>query len=98
MKAKTTIGFRLDTEFTAEAEARARKLGLSVHELAYKIFVEWLTGRDGGKVAAAMRKLHEELSKLRSDLREATVALLCDAGKVESRDDAQDWVNTTLFK
>jgi hypothetical protein len=106
-KASTTISFRfvdLDNEEGLSAEeladlarAEAQKYGISAHELARQVFLDWLMDHERHAVAEALGQVQEELSKQRADLREAVICLLCDAGKAE-RQDAEEWVSTHLCK
>ena len=96
--------FRTNRETKEKADAEAEKYGMSRHELARQVFNDWLddTERDEIREALdhltqAVRKLEEELSQQRADLKQALIALLCDAGKLEE-DDARRWVEPRLFR
>ena len=105
-KAPGTISFRfVDSaqdglsagELCELARAEARKYGLSPHELARQVFLDWLLDHERHALAEALGQLQEEVSKQRADLREAVICLLCDAGKAE-RQEAEEWVSTHLFQ
>jgi hypothetical protein len=44
-----------------------------------------------------MTELASEVRKQRSDLKEALIAVLCDAGKLEERE-AREWLESRLFQ
>jgi hypothetical protein len=90
------VGYRLDSEAAAELSAEAKKLGISPHELARQVLLDWLSDKERHATEKALSELRAEVAKLRADLKEGFVALLCDAGKLE-REDAEDWVNGRLF-
>src|SRR4051794_4236090 len=91
------ITYRLsDPLFRALAQA-AKKAGESPHRLARRVLMEWL--QDAGRKEAdeTLAGLRGEIEKLRSDLRLAVTAILCDAGKLDLAD-AEEWVEQHLFQ
>jgi hypothetical protein len=94
----TVISYRLDPEAAKALSAEAQKLGLaSAHELARRVLLEWLTDQERHHLRQSLSRLHKDVLKLREDLKQAVIAILCDAGKLE-KEDAEDWVNRTLFQ
>jgi hypothetical protein len=92
------ISYRLDTETSEALTAEAKKIGVSTHELARRILIEWLTDQERHQLLRSLSRFRRELLKLRADLKESVIAILCDAGKIASREDAEDWVNSRLFR
>ena len=91
------VSYRLGPEATGELAAEAKKLGVSPHELARRVLLDWLSDHDRHATEQALAELRAEVAKVRADLREAVIALLADAGRC-SREDAEDWVNGRLFQ
>jgi hypothetical protein len=103
--------FRTDRETKNKADAEAKKYGLSRHELVRKVFEEWLNDAERYELLELVRHLQEQVRhlteqlrrtrkesrKLRTDLKEAAIAILCDAGKLEEHQ-ARTWVQSRLFK
>ncbi|SRR5712692_5474721 len=94
----TVISYRLDSETADALSAEAKKIGVSAHELARRILFEWLTDLERHQLRRSLSRIRRELLKLRADLKESVIAILCDAGKIASRQDAEDWVNSRLFQ
>jgi hypothetical protein len=92
------IGFRLRDRALAEKAVReAAKFGWSSHELARDVYEDFLTDARWQRLSAEQHQVRMELAKLRADLRESVVAVLCDAGKLEEVQ-ARDWVAERLFR
>jgi hypothetical protein len=91
------ISFRLATPLAESLAAAAAKGGVGPHELARQVVVNWLLENEAAETAEALLALRAEIDKLREDLKLAVTALLCDAGKLDVTD-AEDWVNTHLFR
>jgi hypothetical protein len=94
---RAVISYRLDSETAKALSAEAAKHALSSHELARRALLEWLTDQERHQVRRSLSRVRKELLKLRSDLKEAVIAILCDAGKLEKQD-AEDWVTARLFQ
>jgi hypothetical protein len=92
------ISYRLDTGTAGALADEAEKLGVSSHELARRVLLEWLTDQERHQLRRSLARVRTELLKLRADLKEAVIAILCDAGKIASRQDAEDWVKSRLFQ
>ena len=90
------VSFRVEEEFLERAAAEARKYGVSPHELARQVFLDWLTDHRRHAVEEALAELIREVAKQRADLKESVIAILCDAGKLERRE-AEEWVTERLF-
>ena len=93
----TQVGFRLNEEAARLLFEEAQGRGVSSHELARWVLLHWLTDQERHRLRRALSSLRKEVLKQRADLKQAVIAILCDAGKVE-RQDAEDWVNRHLFK
>jgi hypothetical protein len=93
---RLVVSYGLDAEAADELSAEAKKLGISPHELARRVLLDWLSDKERHATEEALADLRAEVAKLRADLKEGFVAILCDAGKLE-REDAEDWVNGRLF-
>ena len=91
------VSYRLDPQAAGELAVEAKKLGISPHELARRVLLDWLSDQDRHATEQALAELRAEVAKVRADLREAVIALLADAGRC-SREDAEDWVNGRLFQ
>src|SRR5438552_17155311 len=91
------ISYRLDSETAKALSGEAEKLGVSSHELARRALLEWLTDQERHRVRRSLSRVRNELLKLRADLKEVVIAILCDAGKLEKQD-AEDWVTARLFQ
>lgn len=91
------VSYRLDPEAADELSAEAKRLGISPHELARRVLLDWLSDHDRHATEQALAELRAEVAKVRADLREAVIALLADAGRC-TREDAEDWVNGRLFR
>jgi|SRR6516162_4840872 hypothetical protein len=96
-KAPNTISYRIDQELSELARVEAKKYAISPHELARQVFTDWLMDQERHALAEALGQVREEVAKQRADLREAVIALLCDAGRAE-RADAEEWVSTHMFQ
>ena len=96
-RSTAVISYRLDAETANALSAEAEKLGLSSHELARRILLEWLTDQERHHLRRSLSRVRSELLKLRADLKESVTAILCDAGKLE-KEDAEAWVSSRLFK
>ena len=94
----SVISYRLDTETAEALTAEAKKTGVSSHELARRIVLQWLTDQERHQLRRSLSRVRNELLKLRADLKESVIAILCDAGKIERREDAENWVNSRLFQ
>jgi hypothetical protein len=91
------ISYRLDPEAAKALSAEATNLGLtSSHELARRVLLEWLTDEERHYLRRSLAHVRKELLKLRADLKQAVIAVLCDSGKLQKQD-AEDWVNAHLF-
>jgi hypothetical protein len=94
----TVISYRLDPDAAKALSAAAQKHGLaSSHELARTVLLEWLVDDERHHLRKSLSRLRKEVLKLRADLKQAVIAILCDSGKLEKAD-AEDWVNRTLFQ
>jgi hypothetical protein len=91
------ISFRIDDADAEYAAAEAKKFGLSPHALARRIFLEWLHDTERDEVREALHELREAIIQQRADLKEAAIAILCDAGRLEV-DQARRWVESRLFQ
>jgi hypothetical protein len=92
------ISYRLDVETAQALSAEAKKTGVSTHELARRILYQWLTDHERHQLRRSLARLRSALLKLRADLKQSVIAILCDAGKIASRQDAEDWVHSRLFQ
>jgi aryl-alcohol dehydrogenase-like predicted oxidoreductase len=91
-----TIGFRLSEEDGEVLAARAKTLGVSVHDLARFYTITAVRDREERvDLRGALEKLHQEMTELRKDVVISTEVLLSSAGKVEA-EEARAWVDKTL--
>lgn len=91
------VSYRLDSEAAAELSGEAKNLGISPHELARRVLLDWLSDHERHATVQALSELTAEVAKVRADLKEAMVAILCDAGRC-TREDAEEWVSGRLFQ
>jgi polyhydroxyalkanoate synthesis regulator phasin len=88
----TTVGFRLDEESREALDRRAKRLGVSTHELARDFVFEVLwEGQERAELRHAVSALHREVSELRKDIALALEALLVSTGKA-TEDEARVYV------
>jgi hypothetical protein len=95
-KAIQLIGFRIEEGDAEAAKIEAQKFGISPHALAKQVFLEWLNDTERFELREALEHLREEVIKQKADLKEAMIAVLCDAGKLEEAE-AREWVESRFF-
>ena len=90
------IGFRIDDETHAQLLARAELAGVSVHELARKLFLGALAeSEDLERFRREIGKVGADVSELRRDLGSSVQLLLFALGKVPL-DEAKGLVDELL--
>lgn len=92
------IGFRLDEQAAQNLYEEALKYGYSPHELARQIVTDFLADGERQRLRADFSALKEQVLQMREDLKEAVIAVLCDAGKIENPSLARQWVSEKFFK
>lgn len=93
-----TISFKLDSALTKALEERAGLLKQpSPHLAARQIVIDFLTDAEPIRLREEVAELRNEITRLRTDLATATVALLVQAGKITDVEEAQQWVARTLL-
>jgi hypothetical protein len=90
------ISIRLQSDHAKKLSEKARKYGLSSHEYVRLLVNDDLDDTFKTELLRALQLVHSELAKMREDLKEVSIAILCDAGKLE-RSDAELWVSERLF-
>ncbi len=87
-----TISFRLEAEARDQMARRAKRTGVSIHELARSFVLEVLEeGEERAALREAVVSLRTEVATLREDLRLSTEALLTSAGQIGEKE-AQVWL------
>jgi len=93
-----TISFKLEPVLAKALEERARLLKQpSLHIAARQILIESLTDAQRTRLCEEVEKLTQEVTRLRTDLATATVALLVQAGRINDVEEARQWVAKTLL-
>ncbi len=92
----TTIGFRLDEASLRILAERAKRLGLSIHELARHYVIEVLQEpEERSALREAVETVQREIMASREDLAVATEAILVSSGNIEESQ-ARKWVDENL--
>lgn len=90
--APETIGFRLDPSASKTLADRARRLGVSSHQLARDYVMQALqAGDQEARLKDATDSVHAHLHELREDLSLALEALIIVAGDLEQKE-ARAWM------
>jgi Ribbon-helix-helix protein, copG family len=90
------IGFRLDEASAKQIVARAKRMGVSRHEVAREYIRQMLSEpEDRTEMNRCIALMQKTIKELRIDFALAIEAILVSAGKVDAKQ-ARAWINENL--
>lgn len=91
-----TVSFRIDNTMASALAERAKRYGVSSHELARNYVETVLTeGEERAQILAALELMLSQLEKLRDDVATGFVAILVSSGAA-TEEDARKWAEENL--
>ena len=91
------INFKISRELAEELDRLAEKYNeRSRHLYARRAVEEYLKNSRQHQIEYSLREIRDEIEKLREELSTATGVLLLKSGKVQTMEEAMEWVRTTF--
>jgi predicted transcriptional regulator len=92
-----SINFKVPKEMAEELDRLAEKYNeRSRHLYARRAVEEYLKNSRQHQIDYSLKEIRDEIEKLREELSTALGALLLKAGKVETMEEAMEWVRKTF--